>query len=204
MSKIGHVVVAFTLILVGCGGGAGAPDTSAPLTTWAPVTTPPTVTTPPPTSSTTVVTGLSALEGTFRGKIFRDDEPGTPETWHLASLDIRLMDGDVIGELIHAPVTANSLDAFGNVTMPVDLQLDGSTLRVRWDPTVGEYSDTAFAQCRWDLVELTLDVGDEGRILSYIDGHMTALPPESSEVTEWWAGCPNGRRSINRATLVRQ
>lgn len=173
--------------------------TTLPGTTAVPTTTPMST-----TSSTQGELTVDDLIGEYRGRVIRKDEPGTPDTFHVASVKIYEENGNLVGQMIHAPVGAPSLDSHGNVTMPLELELDGLELAMNWNETVGAVEDTTFAQCDWRAWHMNVTIEDGGRILQLVDGYVAGELPPDADASEWYLGCPAEERAIVRMTLVRQ
>lgn len=204
--------VAFVVVLVAAGlalwRGSGTPDTEttgASSSTIAGDTTtvPPVTTTLAPTSTVPGPVGLEDLVGEYRGKLIREDEPGTPDTFHVVSVTILDEDGVVKGRIVHGPVGANSLDRFGNVVMPLEMTLEDNHLTLHWDESTGPAEDTTFTTCAWKTWEASLTVEDGGQRLVLVDGYVEGRLPDT-DVTEWYIGCPAGERPMIRMTLIRQ
>jgi hypothetical protein len=169
-----------------------------PTSIYGPVTTAaPTSTTPPPA-------GIDDLVGEYRGRLIREDEPGTPDTFHMVSVSIREEGDHLAGSITHGPVGAGSLDKFGNVVMPLDVTLEENRLTMRWDESIGSIVDTTFTMCTWEAWMMNLTVEEGGNLLVLVDGFVDGRLPESTDVSEWYIGCPAGERPMVRLTLVRQ
>lgn len=180
---------------------AGTTTTRPPITTTTELTTTTTMAT---TTSTQGEPTVNDLIGEYRGTVIRKDEPGTPDTSHVVSVEIYEEDSSVVGRIIHGPVGAPSIDSHGNVIMPLELELDGLELAMRWNETVGAIEDTTFAQCDWKAWEMNVTIEDGGGLLQLVDGYVEGQLPPNADASEWYLGCPAEERAIVRMTLVRR
>lgn len=199
------LIIAGLSIWLTSDGSDGSNGVAQSTTTRAPATSTPGSTTILSTTSTALPpVGAEDLVGEYRGRLTREDEPGTPETFHVVSVSISEEGDHLAGSIIYGPVGAGSLDRLGSVMMPLDVTVEGDRLTMQWDESMGSIVDTTSMMCIWEAWTMNLAVEEGGHLLVLIDGFVAGRLPENTDVSEWYIGCPAGERAILRLTLVRQ